>query len=69
MRRFRGVLDLFVLVALAIVAAPWCLVAPASWERALDRIARHLLFGRTVARVPTATTSAGEYPPTLTRRD
>jgi len=45
-RRLRGVLDALAFAVLAVVAAPWCLVAPASWERLLDRLGRHALFAR-----------------------
>lgn len=46
MTRLRGPLDALVLLAFALVAIPWCLVAPRSWERALDGLGRHVLFHR-----------------------
>lgn len=52
MRRLRGILDTAVLALLALAAAPWCLIAPASWERLLDRLARHVLFARTTPVLP-----------------
>lgn len=47
MRRLQGVVDALALVLLALAAVPWCLVAPDSWERLLDRLSRHVLFSRT----------------------
>lgn len=47
MNRLRGMLDAPLLALLALAAVPWCLVAPASWERMLDRLARRVLFVRT----------------------
>ncbi len=48
MTRLRGILDAPLLAALALLAIPWCLLAPASWEALLDRLARRALFKRTI---------------------
>lgn len=47
MKRLRGFLDAPMLLLFALLAIPWCFVSPASWERALDRLARRALFART----------------------